>query len=66
MEFTNGYERTEFENASTSCDVQDPAGRSLRIPERLLQSLWYDQYVLRDALATEDGRRVVEIGRAHV
>jgi hypothetical protein len=59
MQFTNSYERDEFESASAACDVQDPAGRRIRIPERLIQSLWYDQYVRRDALATEDGRRVV-------
>jgi len=58
MDFTNPYEQAEFDSACTAADVQDPAGRRVRIPERLIQSLWYDQYVRRDTLATEDGRRV--------
>lgn len=53
------YERSELENACVACEVQDTGGRRVRVPERLLQSLWYDQFVRREALATEDGRRVV-------
>ena len=58
MDFANAYEQTEFESACAAVEVQDPAGSRLRIPERLIQSLWYDQYVRRDLLSTEDGRRV--------
>jgi hypothetical protein len=61
MEFDNAYEQSEFESACAAVEVQDPAGSRLRIPERLIQSLWYDQYVRRDLLATEDGRRVTVV-----
>jgi hypothetical protein len=59
MDYVNGYEKFEFESACMACEVQDPVGRKVRVPERLLQSLWYDQYVRRESLETEDGRRVV-------
>jgi hypothetical protein len=59
MDFTNGYEQSEFESACAAQEVADPGGRRLRIPERLLQCLWYDQFVRRGELATEDGRPVV-------
>jgi len=59
VNFDNAYERCEFDSVSCAAiEVRDPTGSRLRIPERLIQSLWYDQYVRRDALVTEDGRRI--------